>query len=61
MEEVPSTRMGQQERTEAHPSTIPTGVPLPYTNLRLLAQILKTVMEGMTYSMTQVPLVIQIP
>ena len=27
MEEVPSIRVGQQERTEAHPSTVPTRCP----------------------------------
>jgi hypothetical protein len=27
MEEVLSTRVGQQERTESHPLTVPTGCP----------------------------------
>jgi len=58
---VPPTRAEQQERTKAHPLTIPTGVPSPYTDLGLLVQIVKAVMEGMVGSTTQATPVTQIP
>jgi len=60
-EKVPPTRAEQQERTKAHPLTIPTGVPSPYTDLGLLVQIVKAVMEGMVGSTTQATPVTQIP
>jgi hypothetical protein len=46
---------------EAHPSTVPTGVPSSYNDLGLLVQIVKAVMEGMADSMTQATLTTQIP
>jgi len=45
--------MGQQEKTEAHPLTIPIRVPPPCVDPGLLAQIVKAVMEGMASSTTQ--------
>ena len=53
--------MEQQERTEAYPLTIPTGVPSPYTDLGLLVQIVKAVMEDMVDSTTQATPATQIP
>jgi hypothetical protein len=43
----------QQERSDAQPSTIPTGVPPQYIDVGLLVQIVKAVMKGMAGSMTQ--------
>jgi hypothetical protein len=45
--------MGQQEKAEAHPLTVPTRVPPSCVDPGLLAQIVKAVMEGMTSSTTQ--------
>jgi len=53
MEEIPLAKMGQQEKTEAHPSTFPIGVPILCVDPGLLVQIIKVVMKGMANSMTQ--------
>ena len=58
---MPPTKVEQQERTEAYPLTIPTGVPSPYTDLGLLVQIVKAVMEDMVDSTTQATPATQIP
>ena len=51
--EVPPVTTEQQERSETQPSVIPTGVPVQYVDLGLLAQIVKAVMEGMAGSATR--------
>jgi hypothetical protein len=60
-EGVPPVAAEQQERSEARPSTIPTGVPSQYVDTGLLVQIVKAVMEGMAGSATQTTPTIQIP
>jgi hypothetical protein len=60
-EGVPLVASEQQERSEAQPSTIPTGVPPQYVDARLLVQIVKAVMEGMAGSATQTTPTMQIP
>eukprot|EP00258_Populus_trichocarpa_P032172 XP_024448191.1 uncharacterized protein LOC112325619 [Populus trichocarpa] len=60
-EGVPLVAAEQQERSEAQPSTIPTGVPPQYVDAGLLVQIVKAVMEGMTGSATQTTPTTQIP
>jgi len=61
IEEVPLAATGQEERSDAQSSTIPTGVPPQYVDSGLLVQIVKTVMEGMTGLMTQATPATQIP
>ena len=60
-EGVPPVAAKQQERSEAQPSTIPTGVPPQYVDVGLLVQIVKAVMEGMAGSGTQTTPTTQIP
>jgi len=60
MEKIPPVEMGQQERVEAHPLTVPTKVPPSYVDPRLLVQTVKVVMEGMASSTTQAVPAIQI-
>ncbi|XP_052302021.1 uncharacterized protein LOC112323659 [Populus trichocarpa] len=60
-EGVPPVAAEQQERSEAQPSTIPTGVLPQYVDAGLLVQIVKAVMEGMTGSATQTTPTTQIP
>uniref|UniRef100_A0A6N2LEE9 Reverse transcriptase domain-containing protein n=1 Tax=Salix viminalis TaxID=40686 RepID=A0A6N2LEE9_SALVM len=48
--EVPPVATEQQERSETHPSAIPSGVPPQCVDPGLLAQIVKAVMEGMAES-----------
>ena len=59
--EVPTVAAEQQERSEAQPSTIPTGVPPQYIDAGLLVQIVKAVMEGMAGSTTKTTPTTQIP
>jgi hypothetical protein len=61
IEGVPPVAAEQQERSEAQPSTIPTGVPPQYVDARLLVQIVKAVMEGTTGLVTQTTPTAQIP
>ena len=58
---VPTVATEQQERSETQPSVIPTGVPVQYVDLGLLAQIVKAVMEGMAGSATRTAPTTQIP
>jgi hypothetical protein len=60
MEKVPLVRVGQQGRTEAHSSTVLIGLPPSYTDLGLILQIVKEMMEGMAGSTTQVILATQV-
>ena len=60
-EEVPPVATGQQERSEAQPSTIPTGVAPQYVDPGFLVQIVKAVMEGMAGSATQTTPTTQVP
>jgi hypothetical protein len=60
-EGVPPVAAEQQGRSEAQPSTIPTGVPPQYVDAGLLVQIVKAVMEGMAGSATQTTPTTQIP
>jgi hypothetical protein len=60
-EGVPQVAAEQQERLEAQPSTIPTGMPPQYVDAGLLVQIVKAVMEGMAGSATRTTPTTQIP
>ena len=60
-EGVPPVATGQQERSEAQPSTIPTGVAPQYVDPGFLVQIVKAVMEGMAGSATQTTPTTQVP
>jgi len=60
-EGVPPIAAEQQERSEAQPSTIPTGVPPQYVDVELFVQIVKAMMKGMAGLATQITTTTQIP
>ena len=60
-EGTPPVATEQRERSEAQPSTVPTGVPPQYVDAGLLVQIVKAVMEGMASSAAQTTPTTQIP